>query len=76
MKKGEGKMMRFFLIVVVGWIAAKVVGLLFRSMTQPTQPRRPKENNFGETKSHPEMEFKDVQDAEFTEIKEKEHAAK
>ncbi len=69
-------MARFFLFVAVAWLVSKIVGLVFRSMTRPQPPQRAKENNFAEPRPNPQVEFKDVQDAQFTEIIEKEHVSK
>lgn len=69
-------MMRFFLFVVVGWLITKIIGLVFRSMSQRKQPPRRKENNFGEQKPNPQVEFKDIKDADFVDITEKEKVSK
>ncbi len=71
-------MIRFFFIIGIVWLVSKLVAIIFRSMSRPAQTdgHRPK---YGFTKSKPstpQMDFKDVKDAEFEDIPEKEKAPK
>lgn len=68
-------MARFFLFVAVAWLISKVVGLVFRSMTRPQQPKTNKGNNFAEPKANPQVEFRDVQEAHFEDVTDKEKAS-
>ena len=69
-------MMRFFLFVAVAWLIATIVKLVFRSMSQPEQRQRKPDNNFRETNPNAQMDFKNVQDAQFEDITKKEKAPK
>jgi hypothetical protein len=69
-------MVRFFLFVAVAWLALRIVKLLFRSVSQSPQQNPKRDNNFTESKPNSEVEFKDVQDADFVDIKEKENVSK
>lgn len=69
----------FRMLVYVGliWLGWKLLKTIFRSMSSadPLKQKREYGTVEGEAKK-PRVDFKDVQDAEFTEIKEKEHASK
>lgn len=71
-------MIRFLLFIAILWLVSKLAGLIFRRLSRPSQKEahRPK---YGFTKSHPptpQMDFKDVKDAEFEDLPEKEKAPK
>lgn len=74
----ENTMMRFLLFVGVAWLISKVVKLMFRSMSRPSQ-KRERRSDYGvgtsETQT-PKMEFKDVQDAKFEDVTNKEKVSK
>jgi hypothetical protein len=74
----ENKMMRFLLFVGVVWLISKAVKFMFRSMSQPSQKReRRSDYGVGTTETQPpQMEFKDVQDAKFEDVTEKEKVSK
>lgn len=78
-RKKENPMIRFILFVAIVWFVSKLAGLIFRSISRPSQKegRRPK---YGFTKSNPpstpQMDFKDVKDAEFEDLPEKEKVPK
>ena len=77
-KEKENKMMRFLLFVGVVWLISKVVRFMFRSMSQPSQKReRRSDYGVGTTETQtPKMEFKDVQDAKFEDVTDKEKVSK
>jgi len=78
MKKREGKMLRFILFVVVAWVIGKIVSVVLKGFTARQEPRQHADNNFSEAKPNAQMEFKDVQDADFVDLGEqrKENAPK
>lgn len=66
-------MIRLILYLLVGFIVWRVVMFFFRAMTKPSG--QPGSGHQQKTRSRPtqdKMEFKDVRDAEFVEVSEKE----
>ncbi|MBI5473173.1 MAG: hypothetical protein HY961_12590 [Ignavibacteriae bacterium] len=66
-------LLRFLLFTLLFWIVSGIIRMVLRSVRAPARnPSRPRpENNFGEKKPATRMEFKDIQDAQFTDVSEK-----
>lgn len=71
-------MIRFFFIIGIVWLVSKFVRILFRSIGRPSQPNghRPPYDFTKPKPSAPQMDFKDVKDAEFEDLPEKEKVSK
>jgi hypothetical protein len=70
-KKKENNMMRFFLFVAVAWLFTRIVKFVFQIMSQRRrQQKKPDYGVGGKTTQSPEVEFKDVQEAQFEDITE------
>ena len=79
MSKGkEQTMMRFFLFVGVVWVLSKLAKLLFASMSRPSEKKEQQRKYCvgGQTAQPPPVEFKDVQDAQFEDVTDKEKIPK
>ncbi|MEO8167122.1 MAG: hypothetical protein ABI623_02685 [bacterium] len=71
-------MIRFFFIIGILWLVSKIAGIIFRSLSQPSQ-NQTRRTRYGFTKppsSSQKMDFKNVQDAEFEELPDKENSTK
>ncbi len=71
-------MMRFLVFLGFIWVAWRILKSIFRIMSHSEHLKQKREGGAveGDASSTPRVEFKDVQDAEFTEIKPSEPASK
>jgi hypothetical protein len=70
--------MRFLLFAGVAWLLFGIIRLVLRSISQSSAKQKPS-RKYGIGKQKPEatqVEFKDVQDAEFVDVTEKEKVSK
>jgi hypothetical protein len=71
-------MIRFLAYVVFAWFVWRVLNSVFRMFSQGGRPQEKREDGSIHAKSPApsQVEFQDVQDAEFTEIKKQEPVSK
>ncbi len=71
--KGAGNMIRFILYLVIGYAVWRAVMFIFRAMTKPVGQSGDGQRQRTAAKNKQEqMEFKDVRDAEYVDVSEKE----
>jgi hypothetical protein len=76
-EKREFRMFRFLVYLAFAWLGWKALKIIFRIMSGADSLKQKRE--YGTVQGDGEkqqMEFKDVQDAEFTEVKDREPASK
>ncbi|MCW5897050.1 MAG: hypothetical protein KIT50_15780 [Bacteroidetes bacterium] len=72
-------MMRFILFAALAYLLARIFMYVLRKFSNPPQQKRPK-SGYGvgktDTPTAPPVQFKDVKDAEFKDITDKENVPK
>jgi hypothetical protein len=68
----EKRMLRFVLYVILFWLISYILKVVFKTLSLPRQQQQRRDGVGRQSEKPPAVDFKDVQDAEFKDITEKE----